>query len=218
MKPLAMSVWTAAAASSAVPPRRSVQARVSFSPAVKKLTRSRAAKSRRTTSSRADAPSRNLGVEVLEQALQLPGLGPQARVARLGLLGDALEPALHVLAVGEEELERERHPVLVRVARARPAVEDDEERIGLPQVAEKLGSRARDVDHAHGRRRHLLRLHHLRNPVEPLVRDGRHGDVLLGAHRRAGPGERVEEGRLPRVREADDADPERHQAAPASWR
>ena len=59
MNPRAMSEWMVSAASSAVWPRRSVHARVSLSPAVKKLMRSSAANSRRTTSSSADAaPSR----------------------------------------------------------------------------------------------------------------------------------------------------------------
>ena len=58
MKPRAMSEWIDAAASSAVWPRRSVQARVSFSPAVKNVIRSSASRSRRTTSSSAEGPSR----------------------------------------------------------------------------------------------------------------------------------------------------------------
>jgi hypothetical protein len=59
MKPRAMSEWIDAAASSAVCPRRSVQARVSFSPAVKNVIRSCASRSRRTSSSSAEGPSRN---------------------------------------------------------------------------------------------------------------------------------------------------------------
>ena len=56
MNPRAMSVWIEAAASSAVLPFRSVQARASVSPAVKKTTRSRTDASRRTTSSSAEEP------------------------------------------------------------------------------------------------------------------------------------------------------------------
>ena len=44
MNPRARSVWTAAAASSAVSPRSSVQARASLSPAVKNVIRSAASK------------------------------------------------------------------------------------------------------------------------------------------------------------------------------
>src|SRR6476620_7840151 len=58
MKPRAMSVWIVSAASSAVRPRRSDHARVSFSPAVKKLINPSSSLRRRTTSSRAEAPSR----------------------------------------------------------------------------------------------------------------------------------------------------------------
>ena len=59
MKPRAMSVWIASAASSAVSPRVSVQARVSVGPAVKNVIRSAAAKISRSTDSSADGPSRN---------------------------------------------------------------------------------------------------------------------------------------------------------------
>ena len=52
-------VWIVAAASSAVSPCRSVQARVSLSPAVKNVSRPSASNSRRTTSSSAEGPSRN---------------------------------------------------------------------------------------------------------------------------------------------------------------
>ena len=59
MNPRAMSVWIVAAASRAVCPRRNVQARVSFSPAVKNAIRPSAAWSRWTISSSAEGPSRN---------------------------------------------------------------------------------------------------------------------------------------------------------------
>ena len=51
-----MSEWIVSAASSAVSPRRSVQARVSFSPAVKNVIRSSVSASLRTTSPSADSP------------------------------------------------------------------------------------------------------------------------------------------------------------------
>src|SRR5579862_710495 len=56
MKPRAISVWIVAAASIAVRPRRSVHARVSFSPAVKNVIRSRVSARRRTIDARADSP------------------------------------------------------------------------------------------------------------------------------------------------------------------
>src|SRR6476646_10721857 len=60
MNPRAMSVWIVSAASSAVSPLRSVQARVSLSPAVKNVTRSSASWSFPAISSSADCPpSRN---------------------------------------------------------------------------------------------------------------------------------------------------------------
>ena len=71
MKPRAMSEWIVSAASSAVRPRRSVHARVSLSPAVKKLISPSSSLSRRTTSSSADAPSRNVGRFLLGQLRQL---------------------------------------------------------------------------------------------------------------------------------------------------
>ena len=61
MNPRAMSEWIDSAASSAVSPWRSVQARVSFSPAVKNVIRSSASRSRPATSSSADAPPSRIG-------------------------------------------------------------------------------------------------------------------------------------------------------------
>src|SRR5579884_2233832 len=56
MKPRAMSEWIVSAASSALSPRCSVHARVSFSPAVKNVIRSSVSTSLRTTSPSADSP------------------------------------------------------------------------------------------------------------------------------------------------------------------
>ncbi len=94
MKPRAMSEWIVAAASSAFCPRRSVQARVSLSPAVKKLMRPSSSLSRRTTSSSADG------------ALPERGrfLGRQFGELRLELQVDALRAVLD----REQRLRRQR--------------------------------------------------------------------------------------------------------------
>ena len=182
-----MSEWIVSAASSAVSPRRSVQARVSLSPAVKNVIRSSVSASLRTTSPSADSPpprnsaassgdssassasswrsiavgpvdeleqrlrrqrlelgrqlalplrQRPACVEVRQQPLEIRDLRLEAHVPRLRLLADALEPPLDVVAVGDQELELQRLEVVGGDARAREAVEDDEERVHLAQVAE----------------------------------------------------------------------------------
>src|SRR5439155_19317558 len=59
---------------------------------------------------------RAAGVDVREDVPERLRFGTQLRVARLRLLLDALEPALDVVAVGDEQLELER---LELAARAR---------------------------------------------------------------------------------------------------
>ena len=68
MKPRAMSVWISAAASIAVRPPRSVQARASVGPIVKKVIRPSESFSLRATSSSADAPSRNAAASSSESS------------------------------------------------------------------------------------------------------------------------------------------------------
>jgi hypothetical protein len=64
-------------------------------------------------------------VEMCEQPLQLCGLRLQARIPGFRLLPDALQPALDVVAVGDEELELQRLEVVGRDAGAGEPVEDD---------------------------------------------------------------------------------------------
>ena len=71
-----------------------------------------------------------------EQPLERIRFLLQIRVARLRLLRDALEPALDVVAVGDEQLEPQRLEVVVRNVRAGEAVEHDEQRVDLTQVPE----------------------------------------------------------------------------------
>src|SRR5581483_9770093 len=77
-------------------------------------------------------------VEVREQPLQLLRLLLQLRVPGFRLLGDALETTLDVVAVGDEQLELQRLEIVLRDARAREAVENDEERVYLAQLPEQL--------------------------------------------------------------------------------
>ena len=82
----------------------------------------------------------------------------QLRVARLRLLRDALEPPLDVVAVGDEQLELQRLEVVGRHPRAGEAVEHDEQRVDLPQVAEQRRPGAAHVDDADRGRRDLARV------------------------------------------------------------
>src|ERR671922_2221348 len=76
-------------------------------------------------------------VEVREQAVELLDLAFQLRVAGLRLLGDALEPALDVVAVGDEQLELQRLEIVRGHAGAGEAVEHDEQRVDLAQVPQQ---------------------------------------------------------------------------------
>ena len=256
MKPRAMSVWIVAAASRAVCPSRSVQARVSLSPTVKNAISPSASFNLRTTSSSAEGPSRNSAASSSGRSassassLQSIPCGPfsTARsgfvvsgsssggsspgqsasvlpasrcsrsptsvsssvrlrgVARLRLLRDALVPTLDVIAIRDEQLELERLEVVGGRRVGREAVEHREDRVDLAQVAEERRARARNVDDADRRRRHLPSRHERGEPREAVVGDRRHPDVRLFGHGRvrgdlrACAGERVEQRRLAAVR------------------
>jgi len=73
---------------------------------------------------------------VREHLLQLVDLGPHLRVTRLRLLLDALEPALHVVTVGDEQLELERLEVVIGCRVGAEAAHHDEQRVDLAQVPE----------------------------------------------------------------------------------
>ncbi len=94
-----------------------------------------------------------------EQPLQLLRLPLQLRVAGLRLLRNALEAPLDMVAVGDEQLELQRLEVVRRDARAGEAVEHDEQRVDLAQVAEQRRPGAAHLDDTHRGRRHLARLH-----------------------------------------------------------
>ena len=82
-------------------------------------------------------------LEVREQLLERLDLLPRGRIARLRLLAHPLEPPLDVVAVGDEQLEPERLEVALRVASAREAVGDGEQRVRLAQAAEQRAARSR---------------------------------------------------------------------------
>ena len=198
MNPRAMSVWICSAASSAVSPRFSVQARASVSPAVKyeirsscsnrsrqdALERRRAvAELRRLLGRKPGQLELELGVDPrravldhdqwlrrqrverlghtagklaqrtvlrqeLESRLQLHHLVAQRGVAGLRLLPDALEPALHVLLVGDEQLEMKRGKVGFGIRTAREGVDHGDERICAPERPELRRARSRRVENA----------------------------------------------------------------------
>ena len=138
-----MSEWIVPAASSAVWPERSVHARVSFSPAVKNVIRPSASLSRRTTSSRAEGPSRNAAA---------------SSSGELGELG--LELAVDpVRAVDDREQRLRREWVELGRKLARPLGE----RVARLEVREHRGQRLGLL--AHGC---IARLRLLLDPLEPL--------------------------------------------------
>ena len=98
-------------------------------------------------------------------------------------------------------------------ASGREAVRDGEDRVDLAEPTEERGPGSRDVDDADRRRRHLPRPDQRRHPLEPVVRDRRHADVLLAEAGAAGLRQRREERGLPRSGKPDDPDLERHLAA-----
>src|SRR6478736_642906 len=98
---------------------------------------------------------RAAGVEMRKQPFELLRLGPEAHIPRLRLLRHSLEPALDVVAVGDEQLELQRLEVVGGNAGAGEAVEDDEKRVDLSQVAEQRRACPGNVDHAHRRGRDL---------------------------------------------------------------
>ena len=142
------------------------------------------------------------GVEMREQALELGGFPLQRLVARLRLLGDALEAALDVVAVRDEQLELERLEIVRRHAGAREAVEDDEERVDLAQVAEQLGPGAANLGDPNRGRRHLPGLHHVGELLQARIGDRRHPDLAA----RTSPRERLEQHGLPGARQPHDPD------------
>ena len=155
---------------------------------------------------------RPAGVEVRKEPLEVGRLRLEARVPRLRLLPDPFEPPLDVVAVCHQQLELERLEVVGGDAGAGEPVEDDEERVHLPQIAEQLWTRPGNVDDAHGRRRDLPRIDRLGELLEPLVRDLRHPDVLLAGAVRLRARQRPKERRLARARQPDDAHLQRHAA------
>ena len=212
MKPRAMSVWIAPAASSAVWPLRSVHARVSCSPGREerdqvervaqpardlverrlaavaerrrllvgqlgelglelevdpagavddrdqRLRRQRLELGRQLARVVGERPA---GVDVREHLLQLLELAADLRVTGLRLLLDALEPALDVVAVGDEQLELERLEIVVRRRVRAEAAQHHEQRVDLPEVPELRCARAGHVLDADRRGRDLACLHDL---------------------------------------------------------
>ena len=149
-------------------------------------------------------------VEVGEDPAQLVDLLAQRRVAGLRLLLDALQPPLHVVAVGDEQLELEVLEVVRGRRAVRVRVEHDEQRVDLAQRPQQRRPGAGHVLHADRRRRDLARGDDDGELVEPLVGDRRHPDVRLAVALGARLRERGEERGLARPGQTDDADFECH--------
>ena len=78
-----------------------------------------------------------------QDPLELGDLLLQLLLARLGLFGDALEPPLDVIAVGDQQLEPQRLEIVGGIARAGEAVEDNEERVHLAADSRAAPARCR---------------------------------------------------------------------------
>jgi hypothetical protein len=122
-------------------------------------------------------------VEVREQSLRELSLLALRSIAGLRLLAHALEPAIHVLAVGDDQLEPKSLEISRRVGVLGEAVQHRKQRIGLPELARNLRA-AGNIDDADCSRCHLLRADDLRQTLEPVVCDDRHADVRLLRHLR----------------------------------
>ena len=146
-----------------------------------------------------------------EQRLERRGLRPQPRITRLRLRTDALEPCFHVVAVRDQQLQLELLEVAGGIGSGREAVGDAQEGVDAAEVAEQRSAGPRNVLHPDRGGRELRRALDPRDRVETSVSDLRHADVLLRVvNGGARAGQRVEERRLPRPGQADDADLETH--------
>jgi hypothetical protein len=123
----------------------------------------------------------------------------------------------------------------VRHGRVFEGPDDVQQRVGLAQSGQLVGRQLFGPDPAFGRRRRrrqvevgdvgvddLLGLEDLGQPVQPLVGDLDRPDVQFHAAVAAGlgvaPGERVEDGRLPRAGQPDDGDLHVLVASSKTWR
>src|SRR6476646_5231062 len=69
---------------------------------------------------------RSFGLEVREYCLELVHLVPKPGVARLRLLPDAFESPLDVVAVGDQQLELQRHEIVSGIPGSGPGIQDCE--------------------------------------------------------------------------------------------
>ena len=257
-----MSEWIAAAASSAVWPRRSGQARVSFSPAVKNVIRSSSSRRRRATSSSAEgAPSRNAAASSSEARRARPRARGRSRRARSRPRSAASSSAARARPAARRRRPRAACPastaartsrsrstsarsfgspdfacfstrssrpatwsrsatsssrlqvleVAGRIGARREAVEHDEQRVDLAEVAEQRRPGARDVLDADRDRRDLLGRDDLRRARRGAASATSAMPTFVLPY--SPPPVRVsarEERRLARTRQADDPGFERH--------
>ena len=160
------------------------------------------------------------------------------RLVGARLLLEPRDRLVEGLDVGEDELGVDRLHVLLRGDTALDVhnivigerSQDLADRIGFADIREELIAKARalartlhdagDVDEHDGRRQEPLRTEDAGEHVEPRVRNPDHAGVRLDRRERVVRGEDIvlrqgiEEGRLPDVRESDDADRERQGAIP----
>ena len=176
----------------------------------------------------AQRPGRAAGVQAFADPRQ--HLDPRLRilVAGLGRAFRALQGLVHRLQVGQRQLGVDRldvgdrvHPVAdvddIAILEAAHHVADrvhlsdvGQELVAQALAARRAGHQARDVHELHRGRDHLLRLDDLRQRAQARVRHRDHAHVGLDrAEREIGRGDarlgqRVEQGRLAHVGQADD--------------
>ena len=87
-----------------------------------------------------------------EHRLEQHGFLPRRRVSRLRVLAHLLQAALDVVAIGDDHLQLQRLEIACGIGVHGEAVDDGQERVGLPQSARNVDFRRRNVDHADGSR------------------------------------------------------------------
>ena len=106
-----------------------------------------------------------------EHRLEQRGFLPRRRVSRLRVLAHLLQPALDVVAIGDDHLQLQGLEIARGIGVLREPVDDGQQRVGLPEPAGNVDLRRGHVDDADRRRRDLARPDELREATDPIVRE-----------------------------------------------
>ena len=119
------------------------------------------------------------GLDVRVQCLELRHLLAQRRLTGLGLDPNPLEPLLHVLGVGHQQLQPQLLEIPCGIRPRREGIGDGEQGVRAAEVPEQRSSCSGHVLNPDLCERHLWGAFDLGDASQPLVRDGRHADVRL---------------------------------------